>query len=121
VGIWDWLFGKKDHPAAAGTKERTPAPTENHHVTSGGDCCQQATAPAASAAPSAADPEAENLRRWRESGQPRRWVEAHRGSWNHNDWLSLLEELKRSPYWPMHPNAIGAVLEEAKGECLRRN
>jgi hypothetical protein len=65
--------------------------------------------------------EAENLRRWRESGQARSWVEAHKGHWNHEDWLALLAALERSPYWPMQPNAVGGALEEAKQEWLRRN
>jgi len=57
-----------------------------------------------------------NPDRWRESGQPQLWVNEHRGQWNHGDWLSLLESLKRSEYWPMEPNAIGGVLEEIKRE-----
>jgi hypothetical protein len=68
-----------------------------------------------------ANPELENLRRWRESGQARAWVEAHQGSWNHADWLALLEELKRSPFWPMNADAVGLLLEENKRGCLQRN
>lgn len=59
-------------------------------------------------------PEAENLRRWRESGQPRAWVEARKGQWDHQEWLGLLETLQRSPYWPMRPTSLGQVLEEVK-------
>jgi hypothetical protein len=57
---------------------------------------------------------AENLRRWRESGQPRRWVEERHGRWTHDDWLALLEELRQSPYWPLTPDAVGAELEECR-------
>lgn len=60
--------------------------------------------------------EVENLRKWRASGQARAWVATHQGQWNHDDWLGLLEELKRSPFWPMHPDAVGQVLEETKRE-----
>jgi hypothetical protein len=35
--------------------------------------------------------------------------------------LALLEELKRSPFWPMAPDAVGLVLEEEKRERLQRN
>lgn len=56
----------------------------------------------------------DNLRRWRQSGQPRRWVEAHNGVWNHDDWLTLLSELVRSEYWPLQPEAVGATLEDAR-------
>jgi hypothetical protein len=66
-------------------------------------------------------PEVENLRRWRESGQVQAWVEARQGRWNHDDWLALLEQLKRSPFWPMPPDAVGLLLEVEKRERLRRN
>jgi hypothetical protein len=59
-------------------------------------------------------PQAHNLRRWEQSGFPQKWVEDHRGQWNHSDWLALLEELKRTEFWPMEPNAIGNVLEAKK-------
>jgi len=65
--------------------------------------------------------EADNLKRWRESGQARAWVEAHKGQWGHQEWLALLEELQRSPFWPMHPDQIGIVLEDLKREWLQRN
>jgi len=61
-----------------------------------------------------------NLTRWKQSGQPRQWVQGHKGSWNHGDWLSLLETLKGSEFWPMMPNAVGAVLEEFKREWHTR-
>jgi len=57
---------------------------------------------------------AENLRRWQQSSQAWRWVEAHQGSWNHEDWLKLLAELKSSEFWPMVPAEVGRVLEEMK-------
>ncbi len=98
-----WLFGKKESVATA----EGPRGAEG----------QSATAPPGSKPAS----EAENLRRWRDSGRPRAWVEAHQGQWGHGEWLALLEELKRSSYWPMQPDAVGAALEEAKREWLRRN
>jgi hypothetical protein len=63
-----------------------------------------------------------NLRRWRESGAPRRWVEAHQGRWNHADWVALLEELRQSDFWPLDPAAVARVVEELKTEWhnLRR-
>jgi hypothetical protein len=56
----------------------------------------------------------ENLERWKASGEPERWVVSHNYSWNHDDWLSLLEALKKSDYWPMNPDDVGTVLEEQK-------
>jgi hypothetical protein len=60
---------------------------------------------------------AENLRRWQESGQPRLWVEAHRGRWDHADWLALLKTLRGSAFWPLDPEAVGRLLEQMRG-CL---
>ena len=55
-----------------------------------------------------------NLERWKASGEPKRWVEAHNYKWNYGDWLQLLDSLEKSQYWPMDPDAVGAVLEELK-------
>jgi tetratricopeptide (TPR) repeat protein len=56
----------------------------------------------------------ENLKRWKDSALPRAWVEAHKGEWNDADWLSFLEELQKSEYWPLDPDSVGQVLEELK-------
>jgi hypothetical protein len=64
----------------------------------------------------------DNLRRWQQTGAPRRWVEARLGRWDHDAWLALLDDLRRSPYWPLESDAVGRALEEAR-ECwhnLRR-
>jgi hypothetical protein len=63
----------------------------------------------------------ENLRRWIASGQPRRWVESRLGHWDHADWLVLLGNLRHTEFWPMDPEAIGAVLEQLRqAGCHRR-
>jgi tRNA A-37 threonylcarbamoyl transferase component Bud32 len=59
---------------------------------------------------------AENLRRWKDSLEPRAWVVARRGRWNQDERRSLLETLQRSNYWPMDANAVDGVLE---AEVLR--
>jgi serine/threonine protein kinase len=56
----------------------------------------------------------ENARRWEASPEPRAWVEAHRGQWNHADWLQLLAGLRISPFWPMREEDIGRILESAR-------
>jgi hypothetical protein len=63
-----------------------------------------------------------NLRRWERSGQARAWVEARQGQWGHDDWLALLEDLRRSEFWPLEPDAVGEVLGEIREEwrALRR-
>ena len=98
MSILDWLFGKKEKSAArTATDEVTAARTSNR-----------------------GSPD-DNLRRWQESGRPRAWVEAHRGHWNHEQWLGLLAELQQSPFWPMQPDAVGQLLEQTKQEWLQRN
>jgi hypothetical protein len=57
---------------------------------------------------------AANLARWRESGQPQLWCDAHQGHWDQNDWLLLLSSLWWSDYWPMDPDAVAAVLADCK-------
>jgi hypothetical protein len=105
VGLLDLLFGKK---AMTGTTAAEQAST------SLATQCQASTN--TEGRPASLRPDMENLRRWRESGQPRSWVEAHNGQWNHQDWLGLLETLQQSPYWPMKPDDVGRVLEEARSE-----
>ncbi len=63
-----------------------------------------------------------NFQRWVAAGGPRRWVEAHEGRWNHDDWVTLLADLEKSAFWPLDPDAVGAALEEARfhGYNLRR-
>lgn len=55
-----------------------------------------------------------NLHRWLQSGQPRRWVEAHGGQWDHADWLLLLTDLAASEFWPLCPDAVAEAIEEAR-------
>jgi hypothetical protein len=59
-----------------------------------------------------------NLRRWRESGEAICWVESHRGEWNHDDWLMLMQGLQLSEYGPLDPVGVGGVVEEAKRQFL---
>ncbi len=59
-----------------------------------------------------------NLLRWQQSGEPSRWVAERSGEWNHNDWLALLSQLRKSTFWPMDPDKIGAVVEAARQEFL---
>jgi hypothetical protein len=57
-----------------------------------------------------------NLRRWRESGRPRFWVEERKGRWAREDWLLLLAELRRSEFWPLDDFLAELVLEETQAE-----
>lgn len=115
-----WLLGKQEQTVATTVK----AACENATFNLKNDVGVEPVSPSQKeelGRPASANTEADNLRRWRESGQARLWVERHQGYWNHNDWLALLEELKRSPFWPMNSDSVGLVLEESKREWLQRN
>ena len=138
MGLFDWLFGKSEKPAAAPAAERAPTPTPiataersptpaamptNSSAPPEGSRPRAQPVPARSAAAESARveaPEVRNLKRWKESGQARAWVEARNGQWGHADWLGLLDTLKRSELWPMQPEAVGLALEDAKREWLQR-
>ena len=53
---------------------------------------------------------AQNFQRWKESPQSRFWVISHKGRWNHLDWLTLVDELMQSEYWPLDLIAVGKEL-----------
>jgi hypothetical protein len=120
VRILKWLLGKQEQTVATTVK----AARENATLKPTDDAAVAPVTPSQKGEPgkqAPANTEVENLRRWRESGQARLWVQRHQGSWNHDDWLALLVELKRSPFWPMNADSVGLVLEESKREWLQRN
>ena len=114
--IFHWLFGKRETPTAA-TEPKTHTGEGQKQTPASNEQPAVATNPMREAS---ADPQADNLRRWRESGQPWTWVEARRGQWDHDAWLGLLDDLKRSSFWPMNPDAVGLVLEETRQKWLSR-
>ena len=120
----NWLFRKKAKPDTPALEGRTLIARDPAKPKPGGGAAEWAALPSRNEEPgrqAPANPEDENLRRWRESGQARAWVEERQGCWNHDDWLALLEELKCSSLWPMNADAVGLTLEEAKREWLQRN
>ncbi len=44
---------------------------------------------------------------------------ARRGAWNQTDWLGLLDQLRKSPFWPLEPEQVGAELETTKAAYLK--
>jgi hypothetical protein len=143
VRILEWLFGKKEKPTPAAQEERPRSITANEPPPSTvsanrkavpADTVKVQEGPSTGSAntgpfvpadgvkhPEKAPSEAENLKRWRVAGKARAWVEAHQGCWDHHDWLTLLEELRRSPFWPMQPDAIGLALEDERRQWLQRH
>jgi hypothetical protein len=117
VGLFDWLFGKKEKTATlSAAHAAAPAPSAPARPPAAPPIPPPVAPPRPAAPPLSA--EEENLRRWRESGEARAWVEARKGRWDHQDWLALLESLRRSRYWPLRPESVGLVLEEVKRDWL---
>lgn len=52
-----------------------------------------------------------NLRRLNESGICSNWVKDHVYGWNHNDWLSFVDHLRSSEFWPLDESQVGLLLE----------
>jgi hypothetical protein len=116
------LFGRKKRAEANGPVTPPVAEAGPPPVAVPAPAVSERPTPAAAPEGRApAVPEEENLSRWKASGQPRAWVEARHGRWNHGDWLGLLAELERSPFWPMRPEAVGQALEDTRRAWLRRN
>ena len=55
-----------------------------------------------------------NVDRWEQSGEPDRWVECRGGAWGNGDESALLDELRRSSYWPVARDAVVRTLEAAR-------
>ncbi len=60
----------------------------------------------------------DNLRSWLESGAASRWVAAHAGQWDHQDWIVLLAHLGGIVPGNVEPDAVGLVLEALKAQWL---
>ena len=70
------------------------------------------------AAPKAApvntnDPE-ENIKRFAKTALAMNFVKAHNGSWNHEDWLNFIREVKEKGYYPIDFDRVGLILEDKK-------
>jgi hypothetical protein len=57
--------------------------------------------------------EAENLTRWKDSGEAHCWVWAYAGAWTDDEYAGLLATLRAGPYWPMNEDDIKKTLEAA--------
>lgn len=57
--------------------------------------------------------EAGNLMRWKDSGDPHRWVWSFSGAWCDDEFARLLTNLQTGPFWPMSEGDILATIEAA--------
>lgn len=59
-------------------------------------------------------------RRWTDTGAPSRFVEQRGGEWGHDEWQSLLAEVRESGYAALPADLIGLTLEEGKRTYWQR-
>lgn len=57
--------------------------------------------------------DAENLKRWQDSGEAHRWVWNCSGVWCDEEYADLLVLLRMGVYWPMNENDIMKTVEAA--------
>ena len=50
----------------------------------------------------------------RDSGIPAEFVRRKNGTWNHQDWLEFLAQVRRAGYTTLSDPEVGRVLEEEK-------
>ena len=60
----------------------------------------------------------ENLKKLSKSKLPALFVKKHEGSWNHQDWLDFLADIKARGYDPINTDYVGLILEEKKAQYL---
>ena len=59
---------------------------------------------------------AQRFDRWKKSGVPRQWVLEHLEGWDHATWVTMINSVKATPYWPLHVLQVMTVLEEMRHE-----
>ncbi|MBO5201209.1 MAG: hypothetical protein J6C30_00590 [Lentisphaeria bacterium] len=60
----------------------------------------------------------DNLKKLSRSKLPMLFVKKHEGSWNHQDWLDFLADIKARGYDPINTDYVGLILEEKKAQYL---
>ena len=59
-----------------------------------------------------------NLKKLTKSPIPMNFVKKHNASWNHQDWLEFLDNLKEKGYFPIDTDKVGLLLEEKKAQYI---
>lgn len=54
-----------------------------------------------------------NLTRWRDSGEPYRWIWSKSAAWCEQEFATLLADLRAGPYWPLDEAQVRRTLEAA--------
>ena len=69
---------------------------------------------AAKAAPVKSNDPEENIKRFAKTALATNFVKAHNGSWNHEDWLAFISDVKAKGYYPIDWDRVGLILEDKK-------
>ncbi len=62
----------------------------------------------------------DNLKKLAKSTVLANFVKKQKGSWGHQEWLDLLENLKSKGYFPIDEDQVGLLLEKKKAEYLAK-
>ena len=97
-------------------KKETAAPAKKSTRAASAKTAKTAAKPAAKAAakPVASNDPEENIKRFAKTALAMNFVKAHNGSWNHEDWLNFIREVKEKGYYPIDFDRVGLILEDKK-------
>lgn len=62
----------------------------------------------------------DNLKKVAKGALLANFVKKNKGSWDHVQWLELLENLKAKGYYPIDEDQVGLLLEKKKAEYLEK-
>ena len=97
-------------------KKETAAPVKKTRAAASKPAVAKAAKPAAKAAakPVASNDPEENIKRFAKTALATNFVKAHNGSWNHEDWLAFISDVKAKGYYPIDWDRVGLILEDKK-------
>ena len=98
-------------------KKETAAPVKKStRSAASAKTAKTAAKPAAKAAakPVASNDPEENIKRFAKTALAMNFVKAHNGSWNHQDWLNFISDVKAKGYYPIDWDRVGLILEDKK-------
>lgn len=58
----------------------------------------------------------ENLKKLAKTTLLANFVKKNKGSWDHQEWVELLENLKTKGYYPVDEDQVGLIVEKKKTE-----
>jgi hypothetical protein len=97
-------------------KKETAAPAKKSTRAASAKIVKPAAKSAAKAAvkPVASNDPEENIKRFAKTALAMNFVKAHNGAWNHEDWLSFINDVKAKGYYPIDWDRVGLILEDKK-------